>query len=346
MRRSVREKLLGEAVRCAAEALTFEEMAGSVLPILGRMLDAPIQLCFGIREGVKPHAYFVTPPEMYRRFVAEERYRDYPLFKAGMRERLPPGAIAQSRIYPQREFRRSSFYNEVFRPFGAEYQAMLPLAPEWWIPGMTGISLTRARGQADFSAEDVGDLARVGSSLAGAARRLRRAERILADTEVQALVVDRHPALAFEGTGALLWMSGSARAAVGSEASPLLAGAAQRLLGGDGFPQLVLRLTLADGSPAVAQLRVARRASGEPFVIAELDGPRFRGEALARVAAEHGLTPAEQRVVALAVEGLRNAEIAERLRISPGTVRIELSNAFRKLRVSSRVQAILLLLRG
>src|SRR5207248_7618721 len=140
------------------------------------------------------------------------------------------------------------------RPFGAEYQAMLPLASVWWIPGMTGISLTRARGQADFSVEDVSDLARVGPALTGAVRRLQRTERMLADAEMQAQVVARHPALALDRSGALLWMTESARAVLGPVVSPLLAAAARRLIASDPSAQLAVELTLTDDSPAVAHL--------------------------------------------------------------------------------------------
>lgn len=52
----------------------------------------------------------------------------------------------------------------------------------------------------------------------------------------------------------------------------------------------------------------------------------------------HLLTPGEQRVVRLAVEGLTNSLIAERLGVSPRTVQAQLASACRKCDVTGRVQ--------
>ena len=53
------------------------------------------------------------------------------------------------------------------------------------------------------------------------------------------------------------------------------------------------------------------------------------------------LTPRELELVALAAEGLRNKEIAERLSITEGTVKIHLHNVYEKLGVTGRPQLIL-----
>jgi DNA-binding CsgD family transcriptional regulator len=51
-----------------------------------------------------------------------------------------------------------------------------------------------------------------------------------------------------------------------------------------------------------------------------------------------GLTPAEQRVAALAVSGLTNRDIAAALFISPKTVEVNLSRIYRKLNIRSRME--------
>ena len=49
-------------------------------------------------------------------------------------------------------------------------------------------------------------------------------------------------------------------------------------------------------------------------------------------------TPMENQVVALAAEGLTNPQIAERLFVARGTVKIHLSHIFSKLGVSTRAE--------
>lgn len=62
-------------------------------------------------------------------------------------------------------------------------------------------------------------------------------------------------------------------------------------------------------------------------------GARPKSEALAGVDA---LTPSERRVVDLAASGNANREIAQQLYVTPKTVEVHLTNAYRKLGVSSR----------
>jgi DNA-binding CsgD family transcriptional regulator len=52
------------------------------------------------------------------------------------------------------------------------------------------------------------------------------------------------------------------------------------------------------------------------------------------------LTRRENEILELAAEGHSNAEIAARLWISPGTVRIHLQHVYRKLGVESRTAAV------
>jgi DNA-binding NarL/FixJ family response regulator len=58
-----------------------------------------------------------------------------------------------------------------------------------------------------------------------------------------------------------------------------------------------------------------------------------------------GLSPQENRILALVVEGRTNKEIAAALNLSDKTVKNYLSNAFQKLQVNRRSQAAALFLR-
>ena len=63
----------------------------------------------------------------------------------------------------------------------------------------------------------------------------------------------------------------------------------------------------------------------------EADGRRAAGP----------LTPRELEVVRLTAQGLRNKEIARRLAVAKGTIKIYLHNVYRKTGVASRVALIL-----
>jgi DNA-binding NarL/FixJ family response regulator len=54
------------------------------------------------------------------------------------------------------------------------------------------------------------------------------------------------------------------------------------------------------------------------------------------------LTPRELEVLTLLAEGLPNKLIGRRLKISSGTIKVHISNIFRALHVSNRLQAVLL----
>lgn len=54
----------------------------------------------------------------------------------------------------------------------------------------------------------------------------------------------------------------------------------------------------------------------------------------------HDLTARELEVLALMVKGLNNSKIAERLVVSPSTVRFHVSNVLSKLNVASRTEAV------
>lgn len=65
---------------------------------------------------------------------------------------------------------------------------------------------------------------------------------------------------------------------------------------------------------------------------------RMRGKRARPLTGWASLTPTERRVVSLAVEGLTNPQISERMFISRGTVKVHLSHIFQKLDVASRTQ--------
>jgi DNA-binding CsgD family transcriptional regulator/tetratricopeptide (TPR) repeat protein len=65
---------------------------------------------------------------------------------------------------------------------------------------------------------------------------------------------------------------------------------------------------------------------------------RMRGKRARPLTGWASLTPTEKRVVNLAIEGLTNPQIAERMFIARGTVKVHLSHIYEKLDVASRTQ--------
>jgi len=81
--------------------------------------------------------------------------------------------------------------------------------------------------------------------------------------------------------------------------------------------------------------------SEDDLLLAELLRPHLHAAELAvrRTAARATLTPREREVLDLVAAGAANAEVAEAMFLSPGTVKKHLDNIYAKLGVSSRVAA-------
>ena len=111
------------------------------------------------------------------------------------------------------------------------------------------------------------------------------------------------------------------------------------------------------GSPSVARCGAARRPSearaplrraleladrcGAEGLAAEIRAEIYATGARPRTAALQGaesLTASERRVADLAAEGRSNKEIAQTLYVTPKTVEVHLSSAYRKLSIRSRQQ--------
>lgn len=113
--------------------------------------------------------------------------------------------------------------------------------------------------------------------------------------------------------------------------STIMAGAAGYLLKEVGSKVLINAIELVHDGQSILDPKVTkvvlRRMSAAGNRTA--DGP----------ASENALSPQEQRILALVVEGRTNKEIAKALGLSDKTVKNYLSNAFQKLHVGRRSQA-------
>jgi DNA-binding NarL/FixJ family response regulator len=80
----------------------------------------------------------------------------------------------------------------------------------------------------------------------------------------------------------------------------------------------------------------------ESQAVARLLNRRPRGEAALRQLAS-GLTPRQMEIVRLATEAISTREIAARLMVTEGTVKVHLHNIYAKLQVDGRVGLVLLM---
>lgn len=165
--------------------------------------------------------------------------------------------------------------------------------------------------------------------------------------EVVAVVVDPEGSLAreTERTLARLGLEEAAASATLDE-----------LLRHDGETDIVLVARVRDGvGYALRRLLEQMRRLDPAATAAVLHGeePPSLGEALAAILAEHrrarriaqrrtgdSLTRRELEVLRLSSDGATNREIAARLWISPETVKFHLANAYRKLGVGNRTDAV------
>ncbi|MGW2252732.1 response regulator [Kitasatospora sp. NPDC001660] len=92
-------------------------------------------------------------------------------------------------------------------------------------------------------------------------------------------------------------------------------------------------------SPQV-QLRLLERLSEAPKASPAAPGPAPAQPAARTAELPDGLTAREAEVLALIAEGLSNTEIAQRLFVSPATVKTHINNLFAKTAVRDRAQAV------
>jgi DNA-binding CsgD family transcriptional regulator len=346
-----REWVLVELMRSAHEAVGMEDFGARVLPSLERALGADAGFLYRSTEENWLLPVADDSPLLIKGYVHEYMDGD-PFHDAWAGADLTLAVVSRMAEWPA--MLRHPLYGEfcpVHRIGHLFHVRLTPTTPHL-APGSVNVMLFRTSDRPDFGDRELVTAARALPALEAASRRCLRAyadggpapfiEAILEET-------DEHAHVAFTPRGALLLCSRRAARLIDPHALPddLVAAvcALGRLALGQRPSQTASSLTFTrrDGSRTVADLRLARTRTGDPFVAVTLSSAgRPRLEELRE---RFGLTQSEADVLGELALGLSNGEIASRRSVSVATVRTHVVHLLEKLGVNSRLRAALMVTR-
>jgi DNA-binding CsgD family transcriptional regulator len=317
-------------LRFVAEAKTFggdHPFAGEFLTQLGRLVPADWVgysdwqfregICGGRRydfERPGDEGFFSGIDLMALTPVLNEENPVFLHFRRGSF-----GAVKISDFLTRRELHRTRMYDLALKPCGLEDSlgVRLPIAPR-----ERPRSFVFDRGGRDFSARDRAVLDLLQPHLvhlyraAEAKRKLREALALLESTRTAVVLLEADDRVAYAST------------------------AARELLGrfcGEtsiGLPDSLASWLRERRSTAIrGPLRID---AGDRSLVVDVVDDALLLEERRRMPR---LTPREREILDLVAEGKTNAEMAERLWVSPGTVRRHLENVYAKLGVHTRTAA-------
>ncbi len=236
------------------------------------------------------------------------------------------------------EFHDSAIYRELYARFPVEYQMAITLPAV--MPHIVAMVVNRGDTETDFDERDRAVLDMLRPHLAQAYRFARERERVAAMLDV---------------VGGVLRADGTYAIVLEDPPRELTPGALVMLYRFFGRPGV------ADALPGRVSRWLATQRTRRDLVrpiVSERDGRQLvmrfvpggpidallLNERAPRTPAREyqalGLSPREAEVLSLLTTGVTNAAIAERLHVSPGTVKKHLDNVYRKLGVQGRVQAV------
>ena len=233
-----------------------------------------------------------------------------------------------------------------------EYMAVEGIAQEMLVAlcGKRGdawgtVRLNRLRGQPEFDADELAYMAAVAPDLAEGIRRGLLVGEATDPDHPDApglIILDADGEIASLSAQAASWIErlshGSDRgrlpASIASAASAALACARGEGPGAES----VVRVRLADGSWISVHGTVMRLGATARAAVMIEPAQRDRISPLLMVI--HGLTPREQGITRLVLQGLSTAQLATRLEISPHTVQQHLKSIFEKFGVRSRRELV------
>jgi len=299
--------------------------AGEFLTQLGRLVPADYvgySDCVGCDEGSGPHLDRPGDEEFYCGLDWGELTPFYEAEDPIVRHMRQGGfgAVKISDSLTRRELHRTTIYHLMLKPYGLEDSLVLRLRiPPYGLFKVVGFD----RGGSGFSARDLAVLELLHPHLvrlrhAGESRRrLREALALHESTRAAVVLLEGHDRIAYVSTAARELIERYFGENGVALPDPLLSWVRERRRGTTGEPLCVdlgdqaLMVELVDGALLLDELRRMPR-----------------------------LTAREREILTHVAEGRTNAEVAERLWVSPGTVRKHLDNIYAKLAVHTRTAAV------
>jgi DNA-binding CsgD family transcriptional regulator len=336
-----------DAVRVMNDVATADEFAPRAMGVVGLLVRSDVTT-FNEVDPVDGRVVALTdPPDFDLRALEPVLARlasDHPLIGHYL-ETGDGSARKISDFLSTAAFHESVLYREVYCHLGVEYQMSITLPAV--MPHIVALVVNRGAG-ADFDDHDRAVLDLVRPHLAQAYRLARERQRLhaLAGTASEALVASGAHAVILEDPpreltpGALVMLYRYFGRPGTTDALPprvvqWLAKQHGSRGGADLQPLRLLRPLVAERDGRQAFMRLLPQAPLDALLISDRPKPASPGD-FERL----GLSPREAQVVALLTTGASNAAIAERLHLSPATVKKHLENVYRKLGVHGRGSAV------
>lgn len=264
-----------------------------------------------------------------------------------------PRVVHATRLVGREAFHGSRAYREFYRPHDFEHIVCVWLTRRGYgAPGFTGVVIPRAEAHGDFGPAELAAIEHVLPTLVAATH-----------AELDAAQPLPHPApteavIGFDSGGAVTSVSDAASAILCREemsAEDVLGAVLDRIARSPLWSDARLdvrarsliwsrrRLLLPHPTRRDAREVCVRLAPDGATGEIDLDPPG--ASVTARALDELGLTTAEACVLQALADGLQTAQIAQLLFISPATVRTHVKRLLKKLGLTSRVQAALVMQR-
>jgi DNA-binding CsgD family transcriptional regulator len=345
------------------DAATDAELWTSALIQIADVTSSVGGIVFGVDNGVHRVA-FICNGRLSEEGNHAYRERHVTNPHAAFMNHSPVGKLVRSdEVVPLANFKRTAFFDEVYRPQGIAHNAMVPLVAK--DDFQAGFTLCRSERQGPYEADELRLLSQLYPHLRRALllgfrldgyKALQRAEyHVLDRLSVGVILLDRRARLLYANAAAraldsrdgLLRLRGATVSAQSPPHSRRLGELVRMALLGAPTGSMSLPQPGDGGLLTILVSSVRGRDVGrftdlrlpDPAVLLFIVDPANRpGLPVAWIVDAYGLTPAEARVALAASSGLTIPETAHQLGLSPNTIKTHLRKVFAKTGTSRQTE--------